>query len=703
MNTLGVLGYGAAGLAYLLLTTLLSVSWKGRGPGILLIAASAISACWAIVLSVHHHWGTIPAIVVYELEISRGAVWVLAISAVAAQSIGPRFKLAVRVLACVLLAAPLIAFLLERKGIFFVDPTILLSRTQLALSLLGLVLVEQLFRNASHSSRNALKYFCIGVGAMFAYDLFLYSQVELIHGISSDAWNARGVLSAVAVPLLAISARRNPQWSLDIFVSRQAVFYTTTFMVVGAYLTVMALGGFYVRERGGEWGVVGQIVFMAGAIVALVGVLASETLRRYARVFLSKHFYRNKYDYRIEWLRFIGTLSSTDEEDVRRTAVRAIAQIFSSPGGFLFLRDEEDRKYHVAAAWPMHIDSLTGVEALSVQADLAQFLARTKWIIDMDELRSKPDVYRNIEVPGWLLNNQELRIVSPLLQLDELLGFIVLYNPPPPFQLTYEDRDLLKTVGRHVATHIAQHDAHRRLAESRQFEAYNKLTAFMMHDLKNSVAQLKLIVVNSRRHKHNPEFIDDAIETIDNTVERMTKLIEQLKSKQAQERQSEMDLAKVVHDAVARCADRKPVPVAAPMAAVRVSADPERLISALEHVIRNAQDATAETGAVNVGMDARREGVTISVSDSGAGMTPEFIRDRLFRPFDSTKGSKGMGIGAYQVREYIRQIGGTVEVSSSPGQGTRFLINLPVSTRGDALSVPYTAAGGAKQTEGSPT
>src|SRR4051812_2889554 len=305
MNTLGVLGYGAAGVAYLLLTLLLLVSWKRRGPGLHLIIASPVSACWGILLAIHHHWAPLPAIAIFELEVARTATWVLAISAVASQTIGSKLKLASRVLACASLLVPIAALLAERKGVYFVEPTILLSRTQLALSLLGLMLIEQLFRNANHSGRESLKFFCIGIGALFAYDLFLFSEVELIHGISPAAWNARGVFSAVAVPLLAISARRNPSWSLDIFVSRQAVFYTTTFMVVGAYLTVMALGGFYVRERGGEWGAVGQIVFMAGAIVALVGVLASGTLRRYARVFLSKHFYRNKYDYRIEWLRFI--------------------------------------------------------------------------------------------------------------------------------------------------------------------------------------------------------------------------------------------------------------------------------------------------------------------------------------------------------------------------------------------------------------
>lgn len=700
MSTLGVLGYSAAGASFVLLTTLLLVSWKRPGPGAFLIMASAVSACWGILLALHERSITLPVALLYPLEIARGSAWILAIIAIGAHTIGPRLRLGSRIVACAVLAVPLIAVLLERQGVLFIDPTTLLSRTQLVLSLLGMVLIEQLFRNSTHSSRETLKYFCIGVGAIFAYDLFLYSQVELIHGISVDAWNARGVLSALAVPMIAVAARRNPSWSLDIFVSRQAVFYTTTFMVVGAYLTVMALGGFYVREKGGEWGTVGQIVFMAGAIVALVGVLASQTLRRYARVFISKHFYRNKFDYRIEWLRFIATLSSTDEEDVRRTAVRAIAQIFSSPGGFLFIKDEEDRKYRVAAAWPMRIDALATVEPLSAQADLPQFLARTKWIIDMNELRSQPDIYRNIDVPQWLAINPELRIVSPLLQVNELLGFIVLYNPPPPFELTYEDRDLLKTVGRHVATHIAQHDAHHRLAESRQFEAYNKLTAFMMHDLKNSVAQLKLVVANSRKHKHNPEFIDDAIETIHNTVERMTRLIEQLRGTQVQDRLHNVDLAKTLSDAVSRCANRSPVPLLEPLSSAYVSADGERLISAFEHVIRNAQDATGESGKVLVHAERSADEIVVTVVDSGAGMSAEFIRDRLFRPFDSTKGSKGMGIGAYQVREYVRQIGGTVEVNSSVGQGTKFTITLPAA---QTASLREPRAASELQFEGNPT
>src|SRR5215510_11562244 len=196
--------------------------------------------------------------------------------------------------------------------------------------------------------------------------------------------------------------------------------------------------------------------------------------------------------------------------------------------------------------------------------------------------------------------NPALRIISPLLELDRLFGLFVLYDPPPPFELTYEDRDLLKTVGRHVATQLAQQDADRRLAESRQFEAYNRLTAFMMHDLKNSVAQLQLIVANAQRHKHNPDFIDDAIVTIANTAERMTKLIEQLRGSTSIDRHVTADLRELAQQAVSRCTYRAPVPALQPGASIPVVANAERLAMVIEHIIRNAQDATPETGTVSV-------------------------------------------------------------------------------------------------------
>jgi len=567
----------------------------------------------------------------------------------------------------------------------------------LILALCALVLLEQIYRNSTQAGRDSLRYLVAGGGGMFAYDLFLYSQAELIEGISASAWGARGIVVALAAPLIALATRRNPQWSLNIFVSRQVVFYTTTFVAAGAYLLSMALAGYVIRDLGGTWGAVGQILFFVGAVVVLVFLMASATLRRKLAVFINKHFYSNKYDYRIEWLRFIQTLSSVSEGDTRQTAIRSVAQILDSPGGILFIHDERARQFIPVGSWPLPLDSTVGMMPIADGSELVQFVRKRQWIIDLEEYRRTPDIYENIELPVWLKQNPSLRIISPLLELDHLFGFFMLYNPPPPFELTYEDRDLLKTVGRHVATQLAQHDADRRLAESRQFEAYNRLTAFMMHDLKNSVAQLQLIVANAQRHKHNPEFIDDSIETIDNTVDRMTRLIDQLRQSAASQVLLCIRFDDLVRNTVDRCSMRTPVPwLEASDAAIYVKADPQRLSAVIEHVIRNAQDA-APAGTVAVTLSSFADTAVLVITDTGKGMDAAFVRERLFRPFDSTKGSKGMGIGAYQAREYVQMLGGQVEVQSSPGLGTSFSITLPVEQPPSGASAMHVESAEAQQ------
>ena len=241
----------------------------------------------------------------------------------------------------------------SRAGFPIVVPGVALVATGFALALGGLMLLEQVYRNARGEGRFALKYLAFALGTLWVYDVFLYSQAQLLRAIDADTWNSRGFVATLTVPLIAIAARRNPQWSLDIFVSRQIVFYTTTLLAVGAYLVVMAFGGYAIRLYGGQWGGAMQLVFLAGAGIVLLTLLASGSLRRRLRVFLSKHFYRNKYDYRVEWLRFIETLSAAEEgADTQETAVRAIAEIFRSPGGVLYLRRDADERFEAVATWP---------------------------------------------------------------------------------------------------------------------------------------------------------------------------------------------------------------------------------------------------------------------------------------------------------------------------------------------------------------
>jgi putative PEP-CTERM system histidine kinase len=383
----------------------------------------------------------------------------------------------------------------------------------------------------------------------------------------------------------------------------------------------------------------------------------------------------------LEWLRFVATLSEGHGPDVRATILKAIAQVFESAGGLLFLRGEGSDRYDLVDAWPGPLSAHPAVEAIAGNHEFITALRDRRWVIDLLEYRESPEFYQNLEVPDSLRSLADFRIISPLLATEGLTGFVMLREPPPPFDLTYEDRDLLVTLGRHVAVILSQQQAEWHLAEARQFEAYHRLTAFMMHDLKNLVAQLNLVVANSARHRANPAFIDDALDTVANAASRMSQLIGQLSRKQDADAREPVELGALVGEVVARCADREPRPVllSSPGSAARAMtlADPVRLAAVLDHVIRNAQDASAPGSALELSLDEGDGQWRISIRDQGEGMTAEFVRTRLFRPFDSTKGAKGMGIGAYQVQEYIRMLGGDVEVQSTPGAGTTFVLRLP--------------------------
>ncbi len=226
--------------------------------------------------------------------------------------------------------------------------------------------------------------------------------------------------------------------------------------------------------------------------------------------------------------------------------------------------------------------------------------------------------------------------------------------------------------------HLAQARADAMLAEAQQFEAYNRLTAFLMHDLNNLIAQQSLIVTNAEKHRRNPEFVDDAIRTISGSVERMKRVMSSLKSGTTESARKPTELKFIVSTAVDRCAAKRPVPsLELNGVDARLAVNAEEFTMVLAHLIRNAQDACEASGEVIVSLRQSANEVSITVSDSGVGMTSDFVRNRLFRPFDSTKGAQGMGIGAYQAREFARKLGGDLRVSSVVGEGTRVSISIP--------------------------
>jgi putative PEP-CTERM system histidine kinase len=673
----GVIGYGIAALAFTVLGVLLAIAWEGRARGFSLILASALTAIWMVCLASFSWSETAPMGLVFFGETLTTGAWIAVLASLSETAGFPRRMAWFALLAwCLTLVAGIAGI---GTGATWAGGLVMTGG--IGLALLGLVLLEQMFRNSNAGGRWALRYLYFGIGGLFIYDVFMYSQGLLLGGISEPVWQARGFIMALTVPFIAIAARRNPSWSLKVFVSRDVAFYAASVAAVGGYLLLMAFGGYVVQLIGGSWGAIAQIVFFAAALGLLTMLVASAALRRRMRVFLVKHFYRHKYDYREEWLRFIDTLSGAQSgESPQVAAVRAIAQIVGSPRAALLMRDDVPGQWRMEAGWPGDEVMPAGAGMLSADPALDEFLERRQWVIDVPEWQSDPELYEGLARPEWLSQGPRWRLAVPVLLGKRLIGLLILAEPPHGFQLTFEDRDLLKTAARHIATHLVQHDAEVRLAEQRQFAAFSKLASFMMHDLKNATAQLELVVANAARHRHNPEFIDDAITTVAGAVRRITQLIAQLQHEGQAAAAERLELRSVVADAVQRTQARDPHPVlAADDATLLIEAHRERLSSVVEHLIRNAQEAARPEGHVAVRTTGRDGSAVVEITDDGPGMTPEFVRERLFKPFDSTKGSKGMGIGAYQAREYVRSLGGWLEVDSRPGSGTTVRVVVPVA------------------------
>ena len=682
LASLPAIGYGLAGAAFLILTVLLLTSWQGRLHGALLTTAAGFSALWGVALAVSLSPDPALAVLkVFLVETLRNGAWLVFLSALFAGGLGGGAGHRVLVFGGPALAA---AVLLGGVGLFVAEAAGMpspgvgqaLITGSLGLSLFALIMVEQIYRNARSAQREALKFLCLGLLGLYAYDLVLYSQAILFGRIDEVLWSVRGIIAAFCVPLIAVSAQRNPDWSVGIFVSRQVVFYTTTLMGVGIYLILMAAVGYYIKVFGGEWGPAGQVIFFAAAILILGVLIFSERLRARLKVFISKHFFRNRYDYREEWLRLMHTLSAPEEPGLplAKRGIKALCDILEAPAGVLYLR--EDGRFRCAAGW----NTAPAGETLAADHSLVRFLEQSGWVIDADEYRREPPRYEGLEADLRVLGVDPPGVIVPLVGEEQMLGFVALARSERPRSLNYEDHDLLKTAGRQIASYLDQEQKKYQLAESRQFEAFNRLTAYLMHDLKNLIAQQSLVVENAHKHKDKPEFIDDAIRTVESGVARMKKVLEQLKQGAPMQAASRIEVGKLVMEAVSQCADRRPEPrTEIGDHRLWIRADRERLLAALIHAIRNAQDATPADGSVRVTVEDCNGECAIRVIDTGRGMKREFIETRLFKPFDSTKGTSGMGIGAYQVRETVRASGGELHVESVLGEGTRISMVLPLA------------------------
>lgn len=673
---LAAIGHWVAAIVFAVFAIALLTHWRDRPLSRRIAFASGATALWAIVQAVGSQGQLSAPGILLVVELLRNLAWLAVVIAMVSGLDRDRVcaRLAYRYGAAFLGVGVLLAVKFS-LGTDAGPALVGVVGGGLLLSAAILVLTEQVFRNAPFDARSGLRYFCVGVAGIFLYDLLVYSLIIVSDYVNPGQWAARGFVSALFAVPLVFATNRSFRLVPDNSTPYRFTFYALSLIVIATFIVIAFISDYYITVTGGTLSGVFRILLFAVAALLAAVIMISPTVRARVRVLVMKTLLQYKYDYRKEWLRFIGTLSATDAGSVPVTAVRAVAQIVNSPGGAVWIQEDEGKTFEPLSSWNCPLPAEAGVAA---DSKLPQFLRQREWVIDLVEMQDYPMRYGSLELDEWVGEHAEWWLIVPLFLQKTLFGFIVLEKPRIVPSLNFEDHDLLRTVGRHVATYIHQAESDRRLTESRQFGTYNRLTAFLMHDLNNLIAQQSLVVKNAEKFRHNPDFVDDAIDTIANSVSRMRRLMEQLSSGSQPAETGTVDLGRALKKAVKRCQPRLPKPAFDPgNGAVKVAADSERLTAILEHLIRNAQDATKETGFIEVSMSPGDNSVTIVIADNGCGMTPEFLRERLFRPFDSTKGSQSMGIGAYQAREYVRQLGGHIDVSSRVGEGTRFEIRLP--------------------------
>jgi putative PEP-CTERM system histidine kinase len=654
--------HGVAALAFLLLAFLLLWgAWRGRRHAVWFGLACLATAAWAICAAAAVA-ATPPSLLLEASETLRTACWLVLLLMLASSGASLRAWLAGVGL---VLAAGLAA------GWDDAASTVSIV-VRLALAVLGMLLVEHVYRGAQLGARWGIKFACLGVGALFAYDFYLYSDALLFRRVNQEIWAARGIVNALSVPLLAMAAARNPVWTPGLLLSRQIMFRSAALLGSALYLLAMAASAWYLRYVGGAWGTLMQLACLCGAALLLAAVLFSGTMRARLKIFISKHFYQGRYDYRQEWQHFTRALAE-DAGGLSERAIQAVAGLVESPAGMLWLRHDGD-SYRPAVGWNMAAPS----QEEAADSALCRFLIARNWVIELPEWRSHPARYGELALPAWLTTRPDLWLLVPLTLERSLFGFICLAPPRTALQLNWEVRDVLKIAGSQAASYLAHRASADSLAVARQFESFNRMSTFIVHDLKNLVSQLSLLLVNAERHKANPAFQDDMLETLSHSLGKMKHLLLKLRRDDTPDVAAPLLLDQLLVRAVQARAGCEPRPSLELCAAgLTVRANGQRLERVIGHLIQNAVEATPRSGSIMVRLHRSGAAAVVELSDTGHGMSEQFMRERLFKPFESTK-TAGMGIGVFESREYLREVGGQLEVASAPSQGTTFRLTLPL-------------------------
>lgn len=539
----------------------------------------------------------------------------------------------------------------------------------------SLMLVHHLDVSWPVGTRGRVALLLGALAAMWTYDLSMYVIGSFAIERAYELYALRGALMALLAPVIAIGMRRDAGGELQL--SRALTFRSLSLMAVILYVILVAMASLAIELIAGPHArliEIGAIFFMA---VAALVLLPSPQLRALWKVQVAKHFFQHRYDYRTEWMRFGDTIGSRDDDNgaaLGRRVAKAVADITDSPAAILLLR-AEDGALLFETHWNWAADLPDG---LAVPAPMAALIERSGWIIDIGRPSARSD---EAAMLPWMREDPKAWALVPLIHFGRLIGAILLARPPVDRRLDWEDFDMLRAAGRQAASYLSEVQGQQALDDAQRFDEFNRRCAFIIHDVKNLVSQLSLLARNAERHADNPDFRADMVLTLRESVGKMNDMLARLsqhnRSRVVEPQPTDL---RALAEKVARTRERQNgvhVSGDAPAA----MADPARVEQILLHLLQNAIEASAPGSPVELRLRSDGTGAAIDVVDRGSGMTAEFIRRDLFKPFSSSKAG-GFGIGAFEARTLAQGMGGRITVDSKPGVGSRFTLHLPLAHPG---------------------
>ncbi|MCC7202284.1 MAG: PEP-CTERM system histidine kinase PrsK [Nitrospirae bacterium] len=543
--------------------------------------------------------------------------------------------------------------------------------------LLCLVQLENTLHFSLNSKRKEAKYVLIGVGSMLAYYVYLASQAILFSFLDSSNQSVTSIVILVSCIITMLAVVRNKLLDVNIFISRYVVFNSVTVLVAGAYLLIVGIIAQGIKMMGESYDTFWSILFTFTAILCLVVAALSTSLRRRLQLFITRHFYRHKYEFRDKWMETIEKFGlNNDLSQIEKSLLDMISDTMAAREVSLWIYEPAHREFMPVKS------TINAANNIRLKED-SPLISRIKDYADPFFINKQNDSEALYELINPLFTTSRTVLCTPLKAgRGNLMGFIMQGEDISGEPYRRDDFDLLKAVASHAAERIRNIHLTQELLASKETEAFHQVSTFFIHDLKNFVSTLSLLSQNAEEHMGNPLFQQDALKTLRLTVSKMNAMVSNLTvlSKGIQINPARMSINEMIEETLSALNGKVSGRVVKNLEEIPlIDADCGQLQKVFLNLLLNAIEALPpgeHEKKITVHTFSSNGDVILSVADSGSGMSEEFIKTALFKPFKSSK-SNGLGIGLFQCKKIIDAHSGSLEVISEVGKGSEFRVILP--------------------------